>query len=487
MTDSSNALNQLSDNISSTLLYTSPLIIVALVFAVFFLAMGGYSYTDKKFALSKIDNLFAELFVITALAAVTGIGVSLDNIYSLTNYSLSKYEICTLLAVAYALLFAVILFSINSLIVRIKCHSFWKSTLIYRFAKFVWRLVKKIVDFTTDKVINFNMLRNDLFTRRFIFRTIAFALLTIAVYAVCIDWNSFGVFLGSFIFLLIAYLFLSLLDLNAMNRICKHISDINSGDYSPHSELKNSSAYCVTQKLNNISAGIQSAVDKQIQSERMKIELVTNVSHDLKTPLTSIISYVDLLSAEDLPPTAKDYVNIIQNKSQRLKYMVADLFDLAKATTHTDVQLEKIDAVILLNQVLADMNDKIQESQKNIKLDIQTDSAPLLAEGKKMYRVLQNLIDNALKYSLDNTRIYITLKVDNNLCCFTIKNIAYEMDFSPDEITERFTRGDKSRSSDGNGLGLSIAKSFTEACNGSLNINIDGDLFIAEIVFHINN
>jgi signal transduction histidine kinase len=213
---------------------------------------------------------------------------------------------------------------------------------------------------------------------------------------------------------------------------------------------------------------------------------VTNVSHDLKTPLTSIISYIDLLSAEELSPTARDYVTIIEDKSQRLKTMVADLFDLAKATSRTDVQSEEIDAVVLTRQVLGDMADKIEASGRALKCDIQAETAPINADGKKMYRVLQNIIDNALKYSMEGTRIYLTLKNENGACDIIIKNIAsYEMTFNPDEITERFTRGDEARSTEGNGLGLSIAKSFTEACGGQFRVDIDGDMFIAVVTIPV--
>ena len=230
----------------------------------------------------------------------------------------------------------------------------------------------------------------------------------------------------------------------------------------------------------NISENVKENVEKQVQSERMKIELVTNVSHDLKTPLTSIISYIDLLKKEDLSDEARDYVNILDIKSQKLKNIVSDVFSLAKATSGIDVELEEIDGVILLQQVLGDNEDKITNSGKNLKTDILCDSAMINADGNKLYRVFQNLIDNALNYSMDGTRIFLKLERDENNMILTVKNTAsYEMNFSPEEITERFTRGDKSRTDGGSGLGLSIAKSFTEACGGTFKIELDGDVFKA--------
>ena len=232
---------------------------------------------------------------------------------------------------------------------------------------------------------------------------------------------------------------------------------------------------------------MQNSVDKQVKAERMKIDLVTNVSHDLKTPLTSIISYIDLLAQEDLDPASKDLVNVIQQKAERLKIMVSDVFDLAKATSRTDVTLEDIDEVILVGQVLGDMKDKISAYGKEIRTDIQAKDAPIKADGKKLYRVLQNLIDNALKYSLEGTRIWLTLRKESGYAVLTVRNTAsYEMKFSADEITERFVRGDEARTSEGSGLGLSIARSFTEACGGEFRVSIEGDVFSAEVKMPLN-
>lgn len=467
-----------------------PLIVIAFILLVFVLITGGYSTKEKKFVISPVDKVFAEIPV--ALIVISGVAFAafFNCIYDFYSFMCEFYTKQMFYAVCGIVCFVItgaVVVSLNSLIVRIKCHCFWKSTFIYALFKTVWGWIKKIRSAVAQNFISRDMLRDDKFTRRFIVRTAAFSIAECFFALFFLDWNAYGAFFFFSVILLAGYIALSMFDLKAMNRISKHITAINQGDYTPHTENNYSPAFCITQKLNNISAGIQSAVDRQVQSERMKIDLVTNVSHDLKTPLTSIISYIDLLSSEELSPTAKDYVNIIGNKSQRLKTMVADLFDLAKATSHTDVDMENIDAVILANQVLADLSDKIELTGKQLKTDIQADNAPIMAEGKKMYRVLQNIIDNALKYSLDGTRIYFNLRNENGYCIISVKNVAsYEMNFSPDEIMERFTRGDQSRSTDGNGLGLSIAKSFTEACGGSFSITIDGDMFIAQVRMPIN-
>ena len=246
-------------------------------------------------------------------------------------------------------------------------------------------------------------------------------------------------------------------------------------EISPFSELSRPS-----DMLKNISDTVSEAVEEQIKSERMKIELVANVSHDLKTPLTSIISYIDLLKKTELDDEAMGYVMILDKKSQKLKSIVADVFSLAKATSGIDVNMEELDFVRLFNQSIADADDKIKESGKTVKTTVTEDTAPVMGDGSKLYRVLQNLIDNALKYSMDGSRIFIDLKRADDYIVLTVKNMSsYPIDFTADEITERFVRGDRSRTDGGSGLGLSIAKSFTEACGGRFDIELDGDMFKA--------
>jgi signal transduction histidine kinase len=234
-----------------------------------------------------------------------------------------------------------------------------------------------------------------------------------------------------------------------------------------------------------INRGLQDSLEDQMKSERMKVALVTNVSHDLKTPLTSIISYVELLSKEELSETAKDYVNILADKSERLKHIVSDLFDLAKSTSgNMPMDMEDIDLKKLLEQTLADMEDDIIKSGLPMKTKLPNHAVIIRSDGKKLYRVFQNVIDNALKYSLTGTRVFVETEESEDRVNVTIKNTAaYEMDFTPEEVLARFNRGDKSRTTEGSGLGLSIAESFTNVCGGNFKVDIDGDLFKVTIGF----
>lgn len=238
-------------------------------------------------------------------------------------------------------------------------------------------------------------------------------------------------------------------------------------------------------QLEQLEETVQNSAQKQIQAERLKIDLITNVSHDLKTPLTSMVGYVDLLKQEELSPEAKDYIDVISQKQELLKEMIQNLFELSKSTSGVEeLHMETLDMRKLMEQILGDMENFIQESGLTIRTTF--DDPPLLFSGdnEKMYRVVQNLLENALKYSLENTRVYVDVKRRGERLLMEIKNISkYEMDFDAEEITGRFVRGDRARTTEGHGLGLAIASSFTHNMGGILNVEVDGDLFKVMLEF----
>ncbi len=268
--------------------------------------------------------------------------------------------------------------------------------------------------------------------------------------------------------------------------LINQISLVKSGDLSSPLELPNDADLNkAARELNDIQSGIGKAVDERMKSEHMKVDLITNVSHDLKTPLTSIISYVDLLKQEDeLPDHIKDYIQVLAEKSDRLKNMVQDIFEVSKATSgNIELNLENLDLGKLIRQTLADMNEAVEASGLTFKVDIPDSPVMIQADGKLLYRVFQNLIGNALQYSLEGSRVFVTIDLSGTRCTATVKNTSrFELDNERD-MTERFVRGDSSRTTNGSGLGLSIARSFTEACKGNFHIGTNADLFIAEVAF----
>lgn len=235
-----------------------------------------------------------------------------------------------------------------------------------------------------------------------------------------------------------------------------------------------------SQSLNNIKEGFKVAVEKETKSQNMKTQLITNVSHDLKTPLTSIITYVDLLKARDIDDDIKrEYVDILDRKAQRLKILIEDLFEVSRAASRDlEIKSEVLDVVALLRQTLGEMDDKIQSSELKFRYDFPDHKIHCSLDGKKTYRVFENILSNILKYAMPNTRVYLDIIEDDTTASLIFKNVSsYEMNFNSQEILERFSRGDDSRNTDGSGLGLAIAKSLTELQHGSLEIDIDGDLF----------
>ena len=232
--------------------------------------------------------------------------------------------------------------------------------------------------------------------------------------------------------------------------------------------------------INNIKEGLRKSVENEMKSENMKTELITNVSHDLKTPLTSIINYIDLLKRENIEPeNARDYVSILDKKSQRLKVLIEDLFEASKAASGAmELNIARIDIGQLLKQALGENDERFKDSKLEVKLNVPDDKVFINGDGKRLYRVFENLLSNIVKYSLSNTRVYIDMFKENDEVIIVMKNIsAYELSFDTNEITNRFKRGDASRSTEGSGLGLAIAKSIVELHNGSFKIEADGDLF----------
>ena len=238
--------------------------------------------------------------------------------------------------------------------------------------------------------------------------------------------------------------------------------------------------------LDNVELACRTSAEKAFEEEKTRVELITNVSHDLKTPLTSIISYTELLSGtEGLGEEAREYVNILAVKENRLKKLIEDLFDLSKAsvTIHKD-GLQTIDFTTLVKQQLSYNSDTIDASGLVFDVTLPETELTVKADGAKLHNVIENLINNAIKYSLSGSRVYVTLSEENKTARFEIKNISRDkLNVDPAKLTERFVRGDESRTEEGSGLGLAIAKTYTELCGGRFDLSVDGDLFKVALSF----
>jgi len=267
--------------------------------------------------------------------------------------------------------------------------------------------------------------------------------------------------------------------LNATNKIAEGNLDIEITE-----DLKIFEAF--KEELLKIQRGFKKAVDEEVKSQKMKTDLITNVSHDLKTPLTSIITYIDLLKDENSSEeNKKQYIDIIDKKAQRLKILIEDLFEMSKVSSNNiSLNIMDVDIIQLIKQAEIELQDRINEAGLTIKWNISDEKIILSLDSQKTFRVFDNLFNNIIKYSMKNSRVYVDINNKENEVEIILKNIsANEIDFTEEEIVERFQRGDKSRSTEGSGLGLAIAKSFVEAQGGRLKIDLDGDLFKVIVTF----
>lgn len=273
-------------------------------------------------------------------------------------------------------------------------------------------------------------------------------------------------------------------DLRTVENVTEKIS---SGDYDVKIDEYETSLHDIAKNINSIGGNLNNAVEKAIKSERLKTELITNVSHDLKTPLTSIINYSELMIDKNSTNEQKtEYAKIINEKSHKLKSLIEDLFEVSRVTSmDIDLKYETIDFRALIEQIVGEWDDKLEEKDLKINMNMPEKAVLLDLDGNKTSRVLDNIFSNIYKYALENTRVYLDLSENDESIKLTIKNISkYELNISSDELLERFTRGDESRNTEGSGLGLSIASSLTEAQKGMFDIEIDGDLFKIIIEFN---
>lgn len=247
----------------------------------------------------------------------------------------------------------------------------------------------------------------------------------------------------------------------------------------------------VAEAVNHIRQGLMSSVNESLKNEKLKADLITNVSHDIKTPLTSIVNYVDLLKRENLDnENAKYYIHVLEDKSQRLKQLTEDLVETSKITSgNVKLNMQKLDLVELLYQTGGEFNERFEARNLTIVTKIPSEQIFIYADGRQLYRSIENLYTNAAKYALENTRVYVELEKADKKAIFTIKNVSKnELDIVSDgnvDLTERFVRGERSRTTEGSGLGLSIAKNLTHLMGGKFEIKVDGDLFIATITYNI--
>ena len=383
--------------------------------------------------------------------------------------------ILTGVAIGAVIVYISFVFFLETIIKRIKSKTLFRNTITYR----ILRWVKSLIT---------SMVRNSNMTVKLILVVVGFGVLNIIGFSLRREFIGIVILIATWIYgfikihqWLIRYSEIK----NAINQIYMGNTELHLDENRYKGSLRNMAV-----EVNDIAGGLSNAIQEKLKSERLKTELITNVSHDIKTPLTSIINYVDLLKKEEMPnEQAREYLSILDNKSQRLKRLTEDLVEASKASSgNIKLNMEKLNVNELLKQISGEFEDKFKTRKLEEVMSLPEKSVYINADSRYMYRVLENMYSNISKYAMENTRVYIDVIPNNNRITIQMKNISKEkLNISTDELMQRFVRGDSARNTEGSGLGLSIATSLTTLQGGIFNIYLDGDLFKVIIEFDMVN
>lgn len=444
-------------------------VIILLLIVIYLIWSIGHAKEGKGIHLNSLDRFPYEFLLgITFCTVAICIAVMKMVLYDLglsINFMTSMIEIVYIIGYISLAVWAV------STIKRLKAKEFWHTFLIYRIYKRIKTRLIKSANSVLDKSTS---------QRKIIIFYVSFVIISLIL--------SSTFFTGISFFMLItlwSYTLYKLLEYNKkLNEIKNAIKEVYNGNNNVclDTEILKGTLKELAIYVNDIANGFSNAIEESLKSERFKTELITNVSHDIKTPLTSIINYVDLIKQENIQDSKiQEYIKVLDQKSQRLKKLTEDLLEASKASSgNVKLNIEQINLAELLKQVLGEFEDKFNEKKLILELNLLNDNTKIDADNKYMYRIIENLFSNVAKYSMENTRVYISLINTDKEIKIEIKNVSKnKLNISSDELMQRFVRGDKSRYTEGSGLGLSIAKSLTELQGGNFAINIDGDLFKA--------
>ena len=444
-----------------------PLIIISgiiLVFGVISVIAGiGRSGKNNKINLNWYDKVPLEIVTILYfLGILLNVAIVADLSYSGILYSII---ICI---IDFILFYIFSIITLETIVKRIKTKTLLKSTLIY----FICHEIKKT--YTNRKV-----------TTKVILLFLAFSIILFTLVALAMDSAFFVLILIGYLFAVLWFLIQAAIKFNKVREAVKSIYEGNTNIRLNETEMKGVLKE-LTIYINDIAGGLSNAINQSLKSERLKTELITNVSHDIKTPLTSIINYVDLLKKEKMPnEKCTEYLMILENKSQRLKKLTEDLIEASKASSgNIKLNIERINVNELVKQISGEFEDRFKAKGLEEILTLPEEEIFINADGRYMYRVLENIYSNAAKYALENTRVYMDIIPKQKTVVIQMKNVSKEkLNISVDELMQRFVRGEASRNTEGSGLGLSIANSLTELQGGKFHIYLDGDLFKVTIGF----
>ena len=485
--------NRLVPNVGRTVAGIIGLVIIWLAIGVYLTLTTGVTVNEeggKEISLKRFDRIWTECYLLLTLALIyigyrgyqmligmTGrTGEIPSEIWGIQLTRLYRYGVFALYGIYVSVAISVIWYS---LVRRLKCGNLWADSLLYRFCVGVRNAV--IFVFRNRNSVISTLLPYNLYLLANLIGVIAIFNLrydTMVAVLIFVGIVAFDGIVGVLLFKRSA----------EQMEIVDGINKIRDGEveFKLATENLHGSSKEMADAVNNIGEGIRKAVKTSMKDEQMKTDLITNVSHDIKTPLTSIINYVDLLKRLKIEQEpAKSYIGILDSKAQRLKQLTDDLVEASKISSgNIELNQEKLNLTELINQSIGEFSEKFEELNLEVIFSSGDASAYIFADSRRMWRVVENLFNNICKYALEGTRVYIDMKVGEEKIEASFKNISkQQMNISPDELTERFIRGDSSRSTEGSGLGLSIAKNLVQAQGGTFDIVLDGDLFKVVVEF----
>lgn len=457
-------LSWLTEHTGLTIFLTALFALLALFCFCFSMASAGHWAGHEGIHLTWLDKIPADVWLLVLLCTFF---IGWEAFY----YEWGRVFFC-------AALVPLVLLFLCAFAAQCKAGTVLRGALIGRIARFLWRIVRAI----------FRALLHTLARLPLVWKT-ALVGLVIAGAEFLLYINDFyrvryGVFLVMKLIELLAVLYIAV----SLRTLQKGGEKLARGDFSSPIDTR----YLLWdfkrygQELNDVQGGLEQAVQEQMKAEHLKTELITNVSHDIKTPLTSIVNYVDLLKKEDMPsPAAREYIAVLDRQSHRLKKLTEDLVEASKASSGAlNVELQPTDVNVLLSQIEGEYQERLAACHLTLVTQPPAPGTMIQADSRLLSRVMDNLVSNVCKYALENTRVYVTAAVRDGQAVISFKNVSRdELNISPDELMERFVRGDASRHSEGSGLGLSIARSLVQLQGGTFALSIDADLFRADIVF----
>ena len=460
-------LSWLTEHTGLTIFLTALFALLALFFFCFLMASAGHWAGHEGIHLTWLDKIPADVWLIVLLCTFF---IGWEAFY----YGWGRVFFC-------AALVPLVLLFLCAFAAQCKAGTVLRSALIARIARFLWRIVRSL----------FLGLWRIAKSLPLIWKTALAGLILVFIEFVLFMQDYYGTLAAPFLALKLAELLAVLYVAVNLRTLQKGGEKLANGDFSSPIDTK----YLIGdfkrygQELNDVQSGLEQAVQEQMKAEHLKTELITNVSHDIKTPLTSIVNYVDLLKKEDIPsPEAREYIAVLDRQSHRLKKLTEDLVEASKASSGVlNVDLQPTDVNVLFSQIEGEYQERLAACQLTLVTQPPAPGTVIRADSRLLSRVMDNLVSNICKYALPSTRVYVVSTLSREAVTISFKNVSRdELNISPDELMERFVRGDASRHTEGSGLGLSIARSLVQLQGGRFDLAIDADLFRADITFPLS-